>query len=48
MIQTNQHSIGMNIFYKIFVRFVFRKAGKIAEKRSHKVHNQDFAEKIFL
>lgn len=26
-----------------FVRFVFRKVGKIAEKRSHKVHNVEAA-----
>lgn len=45
-LQTAARNFPMALFWQLFyagpfVRFVFRKAGKIAEKRSDKVHNQE-------
>ena len=45
-LQTAARNFPMALFWQLFyagpfVRFVFRKAGKIAEKRSKKVHDQE-------
>ncbi|WP_448916219.1 DUF2798 domain-containing protein [Eubacterium ramulus] len=45
-LQTAARNFPMALFWQLFyagpfVRFVFRKAGKIAEKRNDKVHNQE-------